>query len=146
MFVWNDTTLFGYECFVRWNAQNRWCFAVPKSKTIGNGELSTQDYAWRLIMPNDCQVEAMALCANGLVVAGRVCDAKSDESRGFLWIVLLDDGTKRFEYPLDSPPAYDGLIVADGRVYLSLEDGSVLCLGMNRTTWIKPPAIGAERT
>ncbi len=129
MFAWNETTLFGYECLVGWNSANRWCFAVPKSKTAGEGKIKPEEYAWRLIMPRDSQVEAMALCANGLVVAGRICDAKQEKSRGFLWVVSLDDGKKLAEYPLASPPAYDGLAVAGEQVCLSLEDGNAVCFG-----------------
>lgn len=129
MFAWNDTMLFGYECYVDWNPKNRWCFAVPKSATAGAGKLQAKDYTWRLVMPSNCQVEAMALCANGLAVAGRVCDSRSDIARGFLWFVSLEDGRKLAEFPLDSPPAYDGLAVAGQRAYLALEDGNLVCFG-----------------
>jgi hypothetical protein len=63
------------------------------------------------------------------VAAGRVCDPKSDRPRGFLWTVSLEDGKKRIDLPLDAPPAYDGVAVANGRIYLSLENGKVVCLG-----------------
>jgi hypothetical protein len=43
--------------------------------------------------------------------------------------VSLEDGKPQAEYPLDSPPAYDGLAVAGEKVYLSLEDGRVICFG-----------------
>jgi len=129
MFVWNESTLFGYECLVNWNSKNRWCFAVPKSKTTGPEKLQPQDYAWRLVMPDDCQVEAMALSPGGLLLAGRVCERKSGKSRGFLWVVSGEDGKKQAEHDLDSPPAYDGLAIAGGQAYLALEDGSVVCFG-----------------
>jgi hypothetical protein len=129
MFAWNRTMLFGYECYVDWNAKNRWCFAVPKSSTAGTGRLPTTDYAWRLVMPPDCQAEAMALCANGLLVAGRVCDVRSDKSRGFLWVVSMEDGKKLAEHRLDAPPAYDGLAVAGQQAYVALEDGNLICFG-----------------
>ncbi len=129
MFVWNESMLFGYESLVGWNANNRWCFAVAKSKTAGTGALSPQEYTWRLIMPRDAQVEAMALSGNALLLAGRVCDPKSDAPHGFLWRVSPEDGKQQAEYPLDSPPAYDGLAVAGERVYVSLEDGHVICFG-----------------
>jgi hypothetical protein len=127
IFVWNDAMLFGYESLVNWNNQNRWCFALPKSKTEGAEKLKTEEYAWRLIMPPDSQVEAMALCANGLLAAGRVCDPKSGKPRGFLWVVSLADGKKQAEYALDSPPVYDGVAVANARVYVSLQSGRIVC-------------------
>jgi hypothetical protein len=129
MFVWNDTTLFGYECYVNWNSKNRWCFAMPRSRVAGAGKVVPEDYAWRIIMPPGSQAEAMALCANGLLVAGRVCDPQSPQPRGFLWLVSLADGKKLDEFPLDSPPAYDGLAIAGQRAYVALENGTVICLG-----------------
>ncbi|HUT89160.1 MAG TPA: PQQ-binding-like beta-propeller repeat protein [Thermoguttaceae bacterium] len=42
--------------------------------------------------------------------------------------VSAQDGTKLAEQPLDAPPVFDGLIAAAGRLYLSLEDGSLVCL------------------
>jgi hypothetical protein len=62
-------------------------------------------------------------------LAGRICDPKLDAPRGFLWRVSPDDGKQQAEYPLDAAPAYDGLAVAGERVYLSLEDGRVICFG-----------------
>jgi hypothetical protein len=44
-----------------------------------------------------------------------------------LWVVSAADGQKLAEYSLDSQPAFDGLIAAGGRLYLSTADGSVLC-------------------
>ena len=35
---------------------------------------------------------------------------------------------KLSETKLDSPPVFDGLIAARGRLFVSLEDGSVVCL------------------
>jgi outer membrane protein assembly factor BamB len=46
-----------------------------------------------------------------------------------LWAVNKSDGKKMAEYKLDSPPVFDGMIAANGRLYLSMKNGSVLCLG-----------------
>ena len=37
-------------------------------------------------------------------------------------------GATLAEHSLDAPPVFDGLIASAGRLYLSLEDGSVVCL------------------
>ena len=112
-----------------WNSKNRWCFAVPKTNTAGTGKLQARDYTWRLVMPRGYQVEAMALCASGLAVAGRVYNPKSDEPRGFFRLVSLEDGRKLAEIPLDSSPAYDGLAVADQQAYIALDHGNLICFG-----------------
>jgi outer membrane protein assembly factor BamB len=41
------------------------------------------------------------------------------------------DGKKLVEYELEAPPIFDGLIAANGRLYLSLENGTILCIGSN---------------
>jgi outer membrane protein assembly factor BamB len=42
--------------------------------------------------------------------------------------VSADDGAKLSETQLGSPPVFDGMIAADGRLFAALRDGSVVCL------------------
>ena len=44
-----------------------------------------------------------------------------------MWAVSAADGKKLAEQKLDSPPVFDGLIAAGGRLYLATTDGRVLC-------------------
>ena len=46
---------------------------------------------------------------------------------GLLWAVSAADGKKLAEVPLDSPPVFDGLIAAAGRLYMAALDGHVVC-------------------
>jgi outer membrane protein assembly factor BamB len=46
-----------------------------------------------------------------------------------LRVVSAADGGRLAEHELDSPPVFDGMIAANGRLYISSEKGSVLCLG-----------------
>ncbi|MCP4257196.1 MAG: PQQ-binding-like beta-propeller repeat protein [Planctomycetes bacterium] len=46
-----------------------------------------------------------------------------------LWVVSADTGTKLSEYKIPAIPVWDGMIAAEGRLYLSLKDGTVLCMG-----------------
>ena len=48
-----------------------------------------------------------------------------------LWVVSGDDGERMAEFALDSPPVFDGMIAAAGRLYITTEDGQILCLGDN---------------
>jgi hypothetical protein len=92
-------------------------------------------------------VRAMALAGNTLLVAGP--DDLVDEVAAFqsfsedwtqkqlalqgaawkggsgakLQAVDAETGEALAEYPLDSPPVFDGLIVADGRVFIATMDG-----------------------
>jgi len=45
-----------------------------------------------------------------------------------LWAVSASDGSKLAEYKLESVPAFDGMAAADGRLYLSMKNGCVLCM------------------
>ena len=98
-------------------------------------------------------VRAMALADKTLFVAGppdvddehagwgkhldRKVDAKHREQvaamegkkGGLLWAVSAADGRRLAEYKLESVPVFDGMVAAAGRLYLSLKDGTVLCMG-----------------
>lgn len=44
-----------------------------------------------------------------------------------LYAVSASDGEKLAEYKLDSLPVWDGMAAANGRLYLAMKDGKVLC-------------------
>jgi len=46
-----------------------------------------------------------------------------------LWAVSASDGKKLAEYNLESPPVWDGMAAARGRLYLTTENGRLLCFG-----------------
>ena len=46
-----------------------------------------------------------------------------------LWQVSAADGKTLAEYKLDSSPVFDGMIAARSRIYISLQDGSLVCFG-----------------
>jgi hypothetical protein len=50
------------------------------------------------------------------------------EKGGVLWVVSAADGARLAEVRLDSPPVFDGMIAAGGRLYLAALDGTVRCL------------------
>ena len=54
------------------------------------------------------------------------------ERGAVLQAVSAAGGTKLAEYELESLPRWDGMAVANGRLYLSTQDGSVLCMEQNR--------------
>ncbi len=55
--------------------------------------------------------------------------AWNGEKGGHLWAVSTKDGAALAKYELDVPPVFDGMAAADGRLYLSLQDGSLVCYG-----------------
>ncbi|MGQ9575565.1 MAG: outer membrane protein assembly factor BamB family protein [Thermoguttaceae bacterium] len=82
------------------------------------------------------RIRAMVKAAEVLFVAGPpdVLDpgdpyAAFEGRKGArLAAVSAKDGAVLAEMELDRPPVFDGLIAARGRLYVSLEDGSLLCL------------------
>jgi hypothetical protein len=49
------------------------------------------------------------------------------ESSGTLWVASATNGQKLAECRLDSPPAWDGMAEADGRLIIALQGGTILC-------------------
>ena len=77
---------------------------------------------------------AMVLAGEELIVAGppAVAPAQFDESLvgksgGLLHVYAAQDGRLLRQRKLDSPPAWDGLAAAGGRLYLATADGRVVC-------------------
>jgi hypothetical protein len=48
---------------------------------------------------------------------------------GRILAVSAIDGKKLAEYKLSAAPAWDGIAIADGQLYIGLENGTVQCLG-----------------
>jgi len=84
------------------------------------------------------EARAMAVTRDQVLIAGPRGKTVFSEAafRGQEGIALqvLDKATGKLrqELPLPAMPAFDGLITAFGRVYLSLRDGSVVCFGASR--------------
>ena len=90
---------------------------------------------WNTSMP--LTGKAMALAGDTVFVAGAplVFDAAdlagTYEGRkgGILWAVSAADGSKLAEYKLDVLPAWDGMAVAYGKLFIVNQDGTIDCRG-----------------
>ena len=106
--------------------------AGAKKKTAGSSQASER---WAANIP--LTGKAIALAGDQLFVAGTpVAFPKDDlaaayEGRmgGVLWVASAVNGKKLAEIKLDAPPAWDTMAVANGKLYLALQDGRVLCMG-----------------
>ena len=81
--------------------------------------------------PQDMPGEFQAFYKPG-AAENRSAPAKQDsvlEGRqgAVLYAVSASDGRKPAEYKLDSPPVWDGMAAANGRLYLATKSGKVLC-------------------
>ncbi len=81
--------------------------------------------------------KALALAGDVVFVAGTPVAfpkddlAKAYEGRmgGLLWAVSAETGKRLSDRRLPAPPSWDGVAAANGRLYVSLADGRLLCLG-----------------
>ncbi|MCX7015335.1 MAG: hypothetical protein NTW86_22750, partial [Candidatus Sumerlaeota bacterium] len=48
---------------------------------------------------------------------------------GILWAASAATGKKMAEYKLDAAPVWDGMAAAQGSLFISLKDGSLVCMG-----------------
>jgi len=153
LLVFDDETAYGVSAYP--NAA-RWGFFHPgdkgyvlfarrwqrpgRDKGAGGGKTgrSTKqktEALWTTRVP--VRFTAMALAGPILVAAGTpdVVDpndplgALEGRKGGVLWLVAADDGSKVAEHRLDSPPVYDGLAVAGGRLYMTTGSGELVCFG-----------------
>jgi hypothetical protein len=105
--------------------------SVWKSK--GAKKIRDAAIRWERFVP--IRARGMVLAKGTLFLAG-VPDvvpedapyAALDGRRGaLLWAVSTADGATRSETKLEHPPVFDGLIAANGKVYLSLTNGEIIC-------------------
>ena len=61
-------------------------------------------------------------------ILAKQVDALAGKSGGKLKAVSADTGETLSDITLDSPPIYDGMIVAGGRIYIVTMDGKLTCL------------------
>jgi hypothetical protein len=79
--------------------------------------------------------KAIALAGDRLFVAGTpvafprddLAAAYEGRMGGVLWVASADSGKKLAEIKLDAPPSWDGMAVAQGRLFVVLQDGSLRC-------------------
>jgi hypothetical protein len=83
------------------------------------------------------RIRAMLLAGNRIFAAGVPDDLDPDDplaafegrKGASLQVFSATDGSPIATYPLPEQPAFDGLSAAGGRLYLTTQDGKVLCFG-----------------
>jgi outer membrane protein assembly factor BamB len=107
------------------------------SRDKGIGYTRAEKPVWTNWLP--VRIRAMVKAGKILYVAGApdVLDEKDpyaaleDRKGARLVAVSAKDGKKLSETALDYPPVFDGMIAANGCLFASLRDGSVVCLAGN---------------
>lgn len=90
---------------------------------------------WEQTMP--LQVQSMIVADQVLFLAAVTDEvdpndywaALKGKKGGMLWAVSKTDGKILHKQNLDSMPAFDGMAAANGRLYVSMTDGRLLCFG-----------------
>jgi len=125
LLVFDKPTIYGYgRANVHWSNQLQDGAYRLFAHDCGKGENN-----WTKKVP--IHVRAMVLADKVLFVAGPPADtedADDKDSGSLLLVVSADDGAELARYPLDSPPVFDGMAAANGRLYMSLENGRLLCM------------------
>ena len=123
LLAWDSQTLFGFSM------KTKSLFALPLDKTAGSNPPVRTDYAWQTPQRN-VQPGTLIRASDALIAAGTVLDYDmSSPPKGLLWIASAETGQSVSEVPLSAPPTYGGAALAGDRIYVSLEDGSVVCAG-----------------
>jgi outer membrane protein assembly factor BamB len=112
-------------------------------KFTGAVSRETETQLWKIDFPETHSVNVIALGRETAIYAGRVGLGNGVEGSiknrkdlptsgrvsGFIWIVSIDKGEILRRLDLDSPVMLDGVAVSDGRLYVSCENGKLLCFG-----------------
>lgn len=95
--------------------------------------VSRDNGATRWAKPVKIQIRAMILAGKILFVAGPSVDTDNAPETSNQEAVLIaysaSDGKELARYRLESAPVFDGMAAAYGRLFISMTDGSLLCMG-----------------
>jgi len=112
-------------------------FAINRPPAEGPGQTRARrparDFRWTRNVP--LLVRAMIAADKTLFMAGPPDIFKAEEPAatyagkkgGLLYVAAAPDGRELARYKLESPPVFDGMAAAQGRLYLATVDGCVLC-------------------
>jgi len=154
LLVFDETTTYGVKDYTRRNVHSPMFFPATdgyllfadandnepvltekaRNRDKGIGFTRSQPPKWEVRVA--VRVNAMVVARDKLVVAGPpdVLDpedplaAFQGRKGGVLQVRSAADGKKLSELRLASPPVFDGMIAAGGRLYLACTDGTILCL------------------
>ena len=119
LLAFDDSTIYGYgRTSLHWS--NRLQDGAYRLFARKRGEKTK-----RWTKPAPVHVRAMVLAGKVLFVAGPAAEAGIDAA--MLVAVSAADGAELARCRLDSPPVFDSMAAADGRLYIALESGRLVC-------------------
>lgn len=125
----------GYELFADDNDNQLTLRPTAAGREKGSGYSRAMPPKWSKKIP--IRAQALVLAGDRLFLAGPPdVVPKNDPMASFegrkgarMWAVDASNGKKLAEYKLKTLPAFDGMIAAEGRLYLCTADGRVICMG-----------------
>ena len=132
--VTDGTRAYSFRAFGQWSLHSD-PFAPGKQKgTLISQDASAGKVHWSVQVP--VLVKAMVLTGDSVIAAGAPdVIAPGDPWRAFegrtggkLTIRSRSDGSETGTYDLPSPPVHDGMAAARGKLFISLQNGKLLCL------------------
>ncbi len=98
-------------------------FAMRIADTPGEKKIHKREYAWN--MPKQFKVEAVLLSGDQVVFGG----CSPDRSKGFVKVINIEDASVVVETELPAPVCHDGVSLITNTLFVTLENGQVVCLG-----------------
>ncbi len=135
LLVFDDETAYGVKPFAGAARHSRAIFTPgTKGYTLFADDRSSRARRWTQQVP--LRIVAMVLAGETLFIAGPPDTVDPDDpwsalqgrSGALLRAVSTIDGKTLSETKLDSPPRFDGMAAAGGKLYITLTDGSIVCL------------------
>ncbi len=125
----------GYELFADLNTNRPVLRPTAIGREKGNGFSRALPPVWSVQIP--VRVHGLVLAGKYLYLAGPPDIVPTDDPMAAfegragtrLWVVAAENGERRAEYTLEHALVFDGMIAAKGRLYLTTDDGHVICMG-----------------
>ena len=98
--------------------------AMQRILSVANDQQALQDHAEQIL--------TSANIKGGFVVHigcddGHLTDALDGQYGAVQWAGSTSNGEKRLRFNLDSQPVFDGMIAANGRLFIATKDGGLTC-------------------
>lgn len=107
-------------------------YSNKQSQSRNNLRLIAWDRSYKELWSRELKegIELVAMIAAGdvLFATGTERGPERPYYKGILWALSTTDGSELARHELDGLPAGEGLVAAFGKLYVTLQDGRVLCL------------------
>jgi hypothetical protein len=107
-----------------------WMFGYMWLDAFQGDRKESEFVSWRdKISPPVKTDNKPAQTKGGSVIVAAIANSLLPESGGELLLLSASGGTKLSTHKLPAAPVFDGLSIANGKIFVSLQDGTVMCFG-----------------